>query len=51
MQLEYEAYAGMALKQLKEICSDVRAKWRVCKTAVTHRIGYEYIYARTFGDM
>ena len=39
IQLEYEAYNAMALKQLKQICVNVREKWPVCKLAIIHRIG------------
>lgn len=39
VRLEYEAYTAMAIKQLKQICVDVREKWPVCKLAIVHRIG------------
>ena len=39
VRLEYEAYNAMAVKQLKQICADVREKWPVCKLAIVHRIG------------
>jgi molybdopterin synthase catalytic subunit len=40
VQLEYEAYAVMAMKQMMQICQDVREKWPVCKIAIVHRTGY-----------
>ena len=39
VRLEYEEYTAMAIKQLKQICVDVREKWPVCKLAIVHRIG------------
>ena len=39
IQLEYEAYTKMALKQLKSICRDARQKCHVCKMAIVHRTG------------
>ena len=39
VQLEYEAYIPMALKQLEQICSAIREKWPVCKIAIVHRTG------------
>jgi len=39
VRLEYEAYVGMAVKQIKELCTQVKEKWRICKIAIIHRIG------------
>lgn len=39
VQLEYEAYTAMAMKQMVQICQNVREKWPVCKIAIVHRIG------------
>jgi molybdopterin synthase catalytic subunit len=38
-RLEYEAYAPMAKKELRKLCSAVRKKWQVEKVAVIHRVG------------
>lgn len=40
VQLEYEAYTSMAMKQMVELCVRVREKWGICKVAIVHRIGY-----------
>ena len=40
VQLEYEAYSSMAMKQMKQICETVRDKWQICKIAIVHRTGY-----------
>lgn len=40
VQLEYEAYTAMAVKQMMQICRSVREKWPVCKIAIVHRTGY-----------
>lgn len=39
VQLEYEAYTPMALKELHAICDRMREKWRLIKIALVHRIG------------
>lgn len=39
LRLEYEAYTSMAVKQLHQLCSDIRGKWPVCKIAIIHRTG------------
>ena len=39
VQLEYEAYTSMAIKQLNDICTTVREKWPVTKIAIVHRTG------------
>ena len=38
-ELEYEAYAGMAEKELERIAGEAREKWDIVKVAVVHRIG------------
>jgi len=37
--LEYEAYKPMAIKHMLKLCTEVRAKWKVTKIAVLHRLG------------
>src|SRR5436190_17819859 len=37
--LDYEAYAGMAEKQLAEIEADTRSRWPVGELAIVHRLG------------
>ncbi len=37
--LEYEAYAGMAEKELHAIESDARKQWPIVAMAVAHRLG------------
>lgn len=39
MELRYEAYGPMALRQLREICARARARWAVDRVAVAHRLG------------
>ena len=40
LRLEYEAYEGMARKELEKLCQQVRSKWpEVHKIAVHHRLG------------
>lgn len=39
VQLEYEAYNKMALKQMMQICINVRGKWPIHKIAIVHRTG------------
>jgi molybdopterin synthase catalytic subunit len=40
VSLEYEAYAPMAERELRRLCSATRAKWPgVCGIAIHHRIG------------
>ena len=40
VRLEYEAYEGMARRQLECLCQQVRAKWpAVHKVAIQHRLG------------
>jgi molybdopterin synthase catalytic subunit len=38
-QLEYEAYADMAEKTMVEIAEALKAKYDLCKIAITHRTG------------
>jgi molybdopterin synthase catalytic subunit/molybdopterin converting factor small subunit len=37
--LEYEAYSGMAEKVMAEIADEVKARYKLCEVAVTHRLG------------
>ena len=37
--LEYEAYPGMAEKELKRISQEASARWQVARIAIVHRIG------------
>ena len=37
--LDYEAYASMAEKQLRELVAAARSRWPVIKVAVLHRTG------------
>jgi len=40
IKLEYEAYEPMAVKELKVLCTEVRAKWPdVARIIVHHRLG------------
>jgi MoaE-MoaD fusion protein len=38
--LEYEAYSGMAEKVMAEIADEVKARYGLCRVAVTHRVGW-----------
>ena len=40
VELQYEAYIPMAVKQMKQICEDVRIKWPIHRIAMFHRLGY-----------
>ena len=37
--LEYEAYPGMAEKQLERIAKEASERWKVARVAIVHRIG------------
>eukprot|EP00899_Mesostigma_viride_P028578 jgi/Mesvir1/8905/Mv02787-RA.1 len=39
LKLEYEAYAPMAVKKMREICEKAREKWPLKKVALAHRVG------------
>ena len=39
LELEYEAYAPMAVRQLALIAKEVQSRWPGVKTAIEHRIG------------
>ena len=39
LSLEYEAYAPMAERKLREIGEEMQAKWLQLKVAITHRVG------------
>jgi molybdopterin synthase catalytic subunit len=37
--LDYEAYEGMAIEQLKKLAAAARARWPIVKLALLHRVG------------
>lgn len=37
--LEYEAYEAMALRDMRAVCADARARWPVLRMAMVHRTG------------
>jgi len=39
LELRYEAYVPMALRQLRAICSAARNRWKLMRLAVVHRLG------------
>uniref|UniRef100_A0A2P2IBU8 Molybdopterin synthase catalytic subunit n=2 Tax=Hirondellea gigas TaxID=1518452 RepID=A0A2P2IBU8_9CRUS len=39
VSLEYEAYHGMAEKEMKKLCDEARARWTLQNIAVVHRLG------------
>lgn len=39
LHLEYEAYAGMAERELEKICAEAAAQWPGARVAVAHRVG------------
>eukprot|EP01018_Ginkgo_biloba_P002976 Gb_01565 [translate_table: standard] len=39
LELRYESYHPMALRQLRAICLDARNRWKLIALAVAHRIG------------
>lgn len=39
VQLEFEAYESMALKEMNKIADQVMEKWPVLKIAIYHRVG------------
>lgn len=44
IRLEYEAYDAMALKKMREICSDMRSRWGLTRIAMLHRVGYVFLH-------
>lgn len=38
-RLEYEAYAGMAERELEKIAAEAQARWPIARIAVVHRTG------------
>jgi molybdopterin synthase catalytic subunit len=38
-RLEYEAYAGMAEREIEKITRDARERWAIARIAVAHRTG------------
>lgn len=39
VHLEYEAYAPMAIKEMKAIAEEIRQRWPDVRVAMTHRVG------------
>lgn len=39
VELRYEAYVPMAIRQMKSICSSARSSWDIHSIAVVHRLG------------
>jgi molybdopterin synthase catalytic subunit len=39
MGLDYEAYPGMAIKELERIGADAKKQWPICRMAIVHRLG------------
>ncbi|KAH7276438.1 hypothetical protein KP509_39G007400 [Ceratopteris richardii] len=39
MQLEYEAYETMAIRQMHIICAEARKRWPIIALACAHRVG------------
>jgi molybdopterin synthase catalytic subunit len=39
IELQYEAYIPMAIKQMKLVCKNVRIKWAIHRIAMFHRLG------------
>jgi len=39
LKLSYEAYGGMAEKEMMKICEKIREKWDVMHISMAHRIG------------
>jgi molybdopterin synthase catalytic subunit len=39
LELEYECYYSMAIKQFDNICKEVHQKWSINKMAIIHRTG------------
>ena len=38
-RLEYEAYAEMALRKMRQICAEAKVKWEVHHIGIVHRVG------------
>jgi molybdopterin synthase catalytic subunit len=38
-RLEYEAYAGMAEKEIERIAAEAKSRWEIARVAVVHRTG------------
>lgn len=39
LELEYEAYASMAVTEFEKIAEEARVRWNVCEIAIVHRVG------------
>lgn len=38
-ELEYEAYAEMAVREFERIAAEAAARWPLCRVAIVHRVG------------
>ena len=39
LRLEYEAFAGMAEREMEALVRQARRRWRICRVAMAHRTG------------
>ena len=39
VRLEYEAFTGMAEREMQALVDQARRRWRVCRVAMVHRVG------------
>ena len=39
VRLEYEAFAGMAVREMRALVAQARRRWRLCRVAMVHRTG------------
>jgi molybdopterin synthase catalytic subunit len=39
LELEYEAYASMAVAEFEKIAEEARSRWELCSVAIVHRVG------------
>jgi molybdopterin synthase catalytic subunit len=39
IRLEYEAFAGMAEREMRALVAQARRRWRLCRVAMAHRTG------------
>lgn len=39
VRLEYEAFAGMAEREMAALAAQARRRWRLCRVAMAHRTG------------
>ncbi len=38
--LEYEAYPGMAEREMEKICDEAAGRWQGARVAIAHRVGH-----------